>query len=67
VWSLLGLHLVYILIEVLEYAVMVLWVWVFGLGQNQAGDVILTSAYWYWTVAVGVVIYLVVYWFPRVV
>jgi cytochrome c oxidase subunit 3 len=67
VWTLLGLHFLYIFIEVIEYAVMALWVWIFGLGENQSGDVILTCAYWYWTVAVGVVIYFVVYWFPRVV
>jgi hypothetical protein len=28
--------------------------------------VMLTAAYWYWTVGVGVVIYGVVYWFPRI-
>jgi hypothetical protein len=27
--------------------------------------VMLTAAYWYWTVGVGAVIYGVVYWFPR--
>ena len=67
VWTLLGLHFLYIFIEVIEYAVMALWMSIFGLGENQSGDVILTCAYWYWTVAVGVVIYFVVYWFPRVV
>jgi heme/copper-type cytochrome/quinol oxidase subunit 3 len=65
VWSLLGLHFVYLLIEVIEVVVLLLWAWRYGLGENQAGDIILTAAYWYWTVAVGVVIYAVVYWFPR--
>lgn len=67
VWTLLGLHSAYVLIEAMEYAVIGVWVAIYGLGQNQASDVILTSAYWYWTVAVGVVIYATVYWFPRVV
>jgi cytochrome c oxidase subunit III len=66
VWSLLGLHLLYILIEVIEFAVMLFWIAVFELGENQATDVILTGEYWYWTVGVGVVIYAVVYWFPRI-
>jgi heme/copper-type cytochrome/quinol oxidase subunit 3 len=67
VWSMLGLHLLYVAIEVIEIAVMLLWIGIYGLGENQATDVILTAAYWYWTVGVGVVIYLVVYWFPRLV
>jgi cytochrome c oxidase subunit III len=66
VWSLLGLHLLYLVIEVVEFAAMFAWVALFGLGENQATDVILSAAYWYWTVAVWVVIYAVVYWFPRV-
>jgi heme/copper-type cytochrome/quinol oxidase subunit 3 len=67
VWTMLGLHFLYVGIEVVEIAVMLLWIALFGLGENQATDVILTAAYWYWTVGVGVVIYLVVYWFPRLV
>jgi heme/copper-type cytochrome/quinol oxidase subunit 3 len=67
VWSLLGLHFVYIAIEVVEIAVLFAWAALFEVGENQAGDIILTAEYWYWTVGVGVVIYAVVYWFPRVV
>ena len=66
VWTMLGLHFVYIAIEVIEVAVLFGWTAIYGLGENQATDVILTAAYWYWTVGVGVVIYGVVYWFPRV-
>ena len=65
VWTMLGLHFLYVAIEVVEVAVMLLWIGLYKLGQNQTTDVILTAAYWYWTVGVGVVIYAVVYWFPR--
>ena len=67
VWTLLGLHFVYVTIEVVEFGVLLVWTWLFGLGENQATDVMLTAAYWYWTVGVGVVVYGVVYWFPRLV
>lgn len=67
VWTMLGLHLTYVLIEVLELAVILLWIGLYGLGENQATDVILTAAYWYWTIGVGAVIYFIVYWFPRLV
>ena len=66
VWSLLSLHLLYLLIELVEFAILFVWTAVFGFDQNMATDVLLTVDYWYWTVAVGVVIYGVVYWFPRV-
>jgi cytochrome c oxidase subunit 3 len=65
VCTMLGLHLVYVAIEVIEVAVILLWIGLYGLGENQTTDVMLTAAYWYWTVGVGVVIYGVVYWFPR--
>ncbi len=65
VWTMLGLHFIYVAIEVIEVAVMLLWIVLYGLGENQTTDVMLTAAYWYWTVGVGVVIYGVVYWFPR--
>jgi cytochrome c oxidase subunit 3 len=65
VWAMLGLHFVYVAIEVIEVAVLLVWTALYGLGENQATDVMLTAAYWYWTVGVGVVIYGVVYWFPR--
>lgn len=65
VWTMLGLHFVYVAIEVIEVAVMLLWIALYGLGENQTTDVILTAAYWCWTVGVAVVLYGVVYWFPR--
>src|SRR4051812_8349131 len=67
VWTMLGLHFVYVLIEVIEVAVMLLWIALYGLGENQTTDVMLTAIYWHWTVGVGVAIYGVVYWFPRLV
>jgi heme/copper-type cytochrome/quinol oxidase subunit 3 len=65
VWSLLGLHFLYVGIEVVEVAVLLLWTWLYGLGENMATDVMLTAAYWYWAAGVGAVVYGVVYWFPR--
>jgi cytochrome c oxidase subunit I+III len=67
VWTALGLHLVYVVIEVVEFLILAAWTAIYGLGENQAGDVILSAEYWYWTVAIGALIYGVVYWFPRVV
>jgi cytochrome c oxidase subunit 3 len=67
VWTALGLHFFYIFVELVEVAVLMMWIALYGLGENQATDVILTAEYWYWTVGVGIVIHGVVYWFPRLV
>jgi cytochrome c oxidase subunit 3 len=66
VWGLLVLHLLYIVLEVGEAAIDVIWVVWYGLDEKLAMDVTLSTEYWYWTVAVAVVIYFVVYWAPRI-
>jgi cytochrome c oxidase subunit 3 len=66
VWSILGLHLSYILVGVIELAALVSWVALYGLDENQSIEITLTATYWYWTVGSWVVLYGLVYWFPRV-
>ena len=65
VWALLCLHLLYLVIEFVEFTILTVWVAKYGFGENQATDVLLTGDYWYWTVGVGGLIYGLVYWFPR--
>jgi cytochrome c oxidase subunit 3 len=65
VWSMLGLHLSYIVLATLEAAILVLWIAVYGLDDKHAVDVTLTAGYWYWMVGVDVLLYTVVYWTPR--
>jgi cytochrome c oxidase subunit III len=66
VWSILGLHLTYILIGVIELALSALWLTLYSADMDLLLDVTLTATYWYWTVGVWVVLYGLVYWFPRV-
>jgi heme/copper-type cytochrome/quinol oxidase subunit 3 len=35
VWTMLGLHFVYVAIEAVEVGVVLLWVWLYGLGENR--------------------------------
>jgi cytochrome c oxidase subunit I+III len=65
VWGLLVLHLLYILLEVGELALNILWISLYGLDEKLAVDVTLSTEYWYWTVAMALVIYVVIYWAPR--
>jgi cytochrome c oxidase subunit III len=65
VWTLLILHWTYLFLEVGEAGVNVFWILLHGLDEKHAVDVSLSTAYWYWTAGIGVIIYVVVYWAPR--
>jgi cytochrome c oxidase subunit III len=65
VWALLVLHLVYIILEVAEAAIDVVWILLHDFDEKLAVDVTLSTEYWYWTVAVALVVYIVIYWAPR--
>jgi cytochrome c oxidase subunit 3 len=66
VWTLLGLHLIYVVIEVVEFVILFGWAAAYGVDENMAGDVVLSGYYWYWTVGAGAVVYFIVYIFPRI-
>ncbi len=65
VWTLLGTHLTYVIMSIVEVALLAIWTWQSGLTTKFALDTTLAAASWYWTVAVWLVIYLVVFWIPR--
>ena len=53
VWSILVLHLVYLIVAAAEAAILLVWLWRYGLDDKRVLDVTLTAVYWYWTVVVG--------------
>jgi heme/copper-type cytochrome/quinol oxidase subunit 3 len=65
IWSLLGLHLSYIVMSVIEVFLLAVWVWQEGFTVKFALDTTLAAVSWYWTVGVWLVIYAVVFWAPR--
>jgi heme/copper-type cytochrome/quinol oxidase subunit 3 len=65
VWTTLGLHLTYILIGALEFAIMGAWIYSKGIDSKHALDVTLAGGYWYWVAGTGAIIYLVIFWSPR--
>jgi heme/copper-type cytochrome/quinol oxidase subunit 3 len=66
VWSLLFMHLLYLILAVAEAGIVVVWLLLHDLDEKHAVDVTLTAGYWYWTAGVGAVVYAVVYLAPRV-
>jgi cytochrome c oxidase subunit III len=67
VWAILGLHLTYLILGVLESALLVVWILMHGLDEKHAVDATLTASYWYWAVGVWLVLYPILYWTPRLV
>jgi cytochrome c oxidase subunit III len=66
VWTMLGLHLTYILAAAGEFFIMGLWTFTHELDPKHAHDVTLAGGYWYWVAATNALIYAAIYWFPRV-
>jgi heme/copper-type cytochrome/quinol oxidase subunit 3 len=65
VWTLLILHLTYLLAGVLEFFIMGLWVILHPLDEKHALDVTLAGGYWYWTAGIWLPVYFTIYWVPR--
>jgi heme/copper-type cytochrome/quinol oxidase subunit 3 len=65
-WFLLGFHLMHLAASVVEVALIVLWIWVYGLDEHHAVDATIIAFYWYWMALVWVPIYLIIYFAPRV-
>jgi heme/copper-type cytochrome/quinol oxidase subunit 3 len=64
-WSLLGAHLTYLVMSLVEVGLLAWWVWTRGFTVKFALDTTLAAASWYWTVGIWLVIYAVVFWSPR--
>lgn len=66
IWTILGLHLTYLLAGLAEFFIMWLWVLRHNLDPKHGLDVTLAAAYWYWVAATWVACYLTVYVGARV-
>ena len=65
IWTILGLHLLHLIVLTIEDGLMTAYVFVHGLDDKHARDIRVTAVYWYWVVATWVILYAVVYLVPR--
>jgi cytochrome c oxidase subunit III len=65
IWTIVGLHLTYLLGALAEF--FIIWVWVLrhGLDFKHGLDVSLMADYWYWVIGTWAACYLTVYWGAR--
>lgn len=66
VWTMLGLHLTYILAGTLEYLIMAVWLMFHDLDTKHSLDVTLVGVYWYWVAGINAIIYFTIFLSPRV-
>ncbi|HSI34170.1 MAG: heme-copper oxidase subunit III [Phycisphaerae bacterium] len=65
VWTIAVMFMIYLIAGIIEFGLMLVWVLRHGLDDKHALDVTLAGGYWYWVAATGVVIYAVVFLYPR--
>jgi len=66
VWTIVGTHLLHLLVMTLEVAVILHYIHRKGMDDKHARDVRVTAWYWYWVALVWVPLYALVFLGPRV-
>ena len=66
VWFLLGMHMLHLAILTTEAVLLCVWVFTREYDMKHRVDIVTLAIYWYWVVAIWLVIYGVVYFTPRI-
>jgi len=65
VWFLLGMHMMHLLILTTESVLLTVWIFIREFDMKHRVDIVTVAVYWYWVVAIWIVIYAIVYFTPR--
>lgn len=66
-WMILGLHMFHLIVLFCEDVYAAAWVFARGLDEKHALDLTVAAVYWYWIVAMWVVLFPIVYLVPRMI
>lgn len=64
-WFILGMHLTHLIAGTCENGILLTWILVHGLDEKHARDVRVGAVYWYWVAAIWVVLFAIVFLYPR--
>jgi heme/copper-type cytochrome/quinol oxidase subunit 3 len=64
-WLILGMHFTHLIVGTCENSIMLAWVLTHGLDDKHARDIRITAFYWYWIVAIWLILFAIVYFTPR--
>jgi heme/copper-type cytochrome/quinol oxidase subunit 3 len=65
VWFLLGMHLFHLITLTLETVLLTIWAFTRKFDLKHRLDMTALAVYWYWVVAIWLLVYWLVYWSPR--
>ena len=66
VWFLLGMHMMHLSIMTTEAVLLAVWIFTREYDMKHRVDIVTLAVYWYWVVAIWLLIYGVVYFTPRI-
>lgn len=65
VWFILGMHALHLLVLTSETLLLLIWIFRREFDMKHRVDVVTVGVYWYWVVAIWLVIYAIIYFTPR--
>ena len=65
-WTILGMHMIHLFVMAAEDLYVMLWTFIKGVDDKHRLDLTVAAVYWYWIVATWVLLYLLVFWGPRI-
>ena len=65
VWFILGMHMMHLLVLTTETALLMIWTFTREFDMKHRVDIVTVGVYWYWVVAVWLVLFAIVYFTPR--
>jgi cytochrome c oxidase subunit III len=66
VWFLFGMHLLHLCVLTTEAILLVIWIFKREFDMKHRVDIVTVAVYWYWVVGIGLLIYGIVYFTPRI-
>ena len=66
-WMILGMHLLHMITLGCEDLFLMIWMFTKGLDDKHSLDMTVTAVYWYWIVAVWVLLFPLIYLVPRMI
>ena len=65
VWFMLGMHALHLLVLTTECVLLAIWIFTREFDMKHRVDIVTVAVYWYWVVAMWLLIYAIVYFTPR--
>jgi len=65
VWFMLGMHMLHLMILTTETVLLTIWIFKREFDMKHRVDIVTIGVYWYWVVAIWIVLYAIIYFTPR--